>query len=179
MSLREKFARLLDVAQDSVAYWRDIAITDFTRDLHARIQHKGLSHADLAIRLGTSRPYVTRLLSGGNYTLETMVKLAMALDGVIRVHLADRDAVTTHWRDVFVNPSQLSALGRMDSEALRRSSLETINTEPLKAQLSSLVTTALYGDQRGATEKLTSIGALDRPLQELRDTPKSREALAV
>jgi plasmid maintenance system antidote protein VapI len=98
MSLRDKFANLIEEAQDTVPYWRDIASTDFTRDLHERMRRMGITHAELARRMGTSRPYVTKLLEGSNFTLETMVKLAMALDGVLRVHIADRDALT-HWKD--------------------------------------------------------------------------------
>jgi transcriptional regulator with XRE-family HTH domain len=94
MSLREKFAQLITAAQTSVPYWRDIAISDFTRDLHARLERTGITHTELAARMGTSRPYVTKLLSGGNFTLETMVKLAMALDGVVRIQIEDRDAVS-------------------------------------------------------------------------------------
>jgi transcriptional regulator with XRE-family HTH domain len=92
MSLREKFAHLISAAQTSVAYWRDVATSDFTRDLHARMERMGITHTELAARMGTSRPYVTKLLSGGNFTLETMVKLAMALDGVVRIQIEDRDA---------------------------------------------------------------------------------------
>lgn len=94
MSLREKFAKLITAAQTSVPYWRDLAISDFTRDLHARMKRTGITHTELAARMGTSRPYVTKLLNGGNFTLETMVKLAMALDGVVRIQIEDRDAVS-------------------------------------------------------------------------------------
>jgi transcriptional regulator with XRE-family HTH domain len=91
MSLAEKFAILLERAQESPAYWRDIAITDFTRELHDRMRRTGVTHAELARRMGTSRPYVTKLLTGGNFTLETMVKLAMALDAVVRIRLDDKE----------------------------------------------------------------------------------------
>jgi len=93
MSLREKFSKMIEEAQASVPYWRDIAISDFTRDLQARLERTGITHTELAARMGTSRPYVTKLLSGGNFTLETMVKLAMALDGVVRIQIEDRDAL--------------------------------------------------------------------------------------
>jgi plasmid maintenance system antidote protein VapI len=98
VSLRDKFSRLLEDAEGTVEYWRDIAMTDFTRGLHDRMRRMHVTHAELARRMGTSRPYVTRLLEGGNFTLETMVKLTMALGGVVRVHIADRDALT-HWKD--------------------------------------------------------------------------------
>jgi hypothetical protein len=101
MNLRKKFAALLERAEESVEYWRDVAITDFTRDLHARMVRMGVvRHEELAQRMGTSRPYITKLLDGGNFTLYTMVKVAMALGGVLRVHIADRDAAT-HWVDSY------------------------------------------------------------------------------
>ncbi len=97
MSLAQKFADLLERAQESEEYWRDIAVTDFTRELHERMRSLGMTHAELARRMGTSRPYVTKLLDGGNFTLHTMVKLAMALDVVVRIHLEPKEerAATT------------------------------------------------------------------------------------
>ena len=90
-SLSERFAELLRRAETSEDYWLDIAITDFSRDLHARMEELDVKHKDLAERMGTSRPYITKLLSGGNFTLHTMVKLAMALDAVVRVRLEGRE----------------------------------------------------------------------------------------
>lgn len=87
MSLADKLANSLEQAERDPDYWRDIAVTDFTRELHARMQELGISQGELARRMGTSRPNVTKLLSGSNFTLQTMVRLAMALDSVVRVEL--------------------------------------------------------------------------------------------
>lgn len=111
MSLREKFANLVESAQGTVGYWRDVAITDFTRDLHDRMGRMNMTHAELAKRMGTSRPYVTKLLDGSNFTLETMVKLATALGGVVRVHIADRDALT-RWKDESLSEESPTARSR-------------------------------------------------------------------
>lgn len=99
MSLAKKLVEALEEAEQSVEYWRDIAVTDFTRDLHARMAKLGVSQGELARRMGTSRPYITKLLDGGNFTLQTMVKLATALDAVVRIRMegkeeraADREA---------------------------------------------------------------------------------------
>jgi transcriptional regulator with XRE-family HTH domain len=91
MTSAEKLAKALEQAERSVEYWRDIAVTDFTRDLHARMNELGVSQGELARRMGTSRPYVTKLLDGGNFTLQTMVKLAMALDAVVRIRLEGKE----------------------------------------------------------------------------------------
>lgn len=91
MKPAEKLAKALREAQDGVEYWQDIAETDFTRDLHERMAKLGISQGELARRMGTSRPYVTKLLDGSNFTLQTMVKLAMALDAVVRVRLEGKE----------------------------------------------------------------------------------------
>jgi predicted transcriptional regulator len=87
MSLAEKLAKVIETAEEDHNYWMDLAVTDFTRDLHERMRQLDISQGELARRMGTSRPYVTKLLSGGNFTLQTMVKLAMAIDSVVRVRL--------------------------------------------------------------------------------------------
>lgn len=177
MSLREKFAQLLEASQTSTAYWRDIAIEDFTRDLHVRVQRKGISHADLASRMGTSRPYVTRLLSGGNFTLETMVKLAMALDGVIRVHIADREAVTTHWKDEYIGRLD-DAMANVDLESMRGL---TSGEMPLRTRFTS-PTGAGHTSQQPVSGTLTTSGPWAggrlRPQELYKDTG-SGEALSV
>lgn len=91
MTLAEQLAQALESAEGDVDYWKDIAITDFTRELHARMRELGITQGELARRMGTSRPYITKLLAGSNFTLETMVKLAMGLDAVVRVRLEGRE----------------------------------------------------------------------------------------
>ena len=87
MSLADKLANSLEQAERDPDYWRDIAVTDFTREVHARMQELGISQGELARRMGTSRPNVTKLLSGSNFTLQTMVRIAMALDAVVRIQI--------------------------------------------------------------------------------------------
>jgi predicted transcriptional regulator len=91
MKVAEQLAKAVQEAQGGVEYWQDIAVTDFTRDLHDRMAKLGISQGELARRMGTSRPYVTKLLDGSNFTLQTMVKLATALDSVVRVRLEGKE----------------------------------------------------------------------------------------
>jgi DNA-binding Xre family transcriptional regulator len=97
MSL-EKYRRLAREAEETVDYWSEVASSDFVRELQRLMAQRGVSNAELARRIGTERQYVTKLMGGANVTLQTMVKLAMALGCMVRVHLADRDTVT-HWYD--------------------------------------------------------------------------------
>lgn len=114
MNPAEKLAHALGEAEESVEYWLDIAVTDFTRDLHARMDALGVSQGELARRMGTSRPYVTKLLEGGNFTLQTMVKLAMALDAVVRVRLEGREERTA------AREAVASGVGDDETEARRK-----------------------------------------------------------
>ncbi|HEV7506706.1 MAG TPA: helix-turn-helix transcriptional regulator [Thermoanaerobaculia bacterium] len=86
-----KYSEMLANVARSVDYWQDIAQTDFARDMHRRMKEMGISAAELARRMGTSKAYVSQLMDGGNFTLLTMVKVAMALGAVVRVQLEGQE----------------------------------------------------------------------------------------
>lgn len=94
----EDYRQFVTESESSVDYWSDVAVSDFMRELHQLMERQGVSQAELARRLGTKRQYISKLLSGGNFTLHTLVKIAMALGAVVRIHLADQGTVT-HWSD--------------------------------------------------------------------------------
>lgn len=61
---------------------------DFLAQVNTRMQTLGLSNAELAQRMGTSPAYITRLFRGSaNLSVETMVKLARAVDSTLQVAL--------------------------------------------------------------------------------------------
>jgi len=86
-----KYSEMLAEASRSVDYWQDVAQTDFARDMHRRMKESGISAAELARRMGTSKAYASQLMDGGNFTLLTMVKVAMALGAVVRVQLEGQE----------------------------------------------------------------------------------------
>ena len=95
-----KYRDLIKEAEASVDYWMDVPVTEFTRDL-IRLMGDKTSRAELARRIDSSRQYVTKVLGGNaNFTLATMTKLAMAVGGVVHVHIAPQKA-TTFWMDSF------------------------------------------------------------------------------
>lgn len=55
------------------------------------MKEMGISSAELARRMGTSKAYVSQLMDGGNFTLLTMVKVAMALGEIVRVQLEGQE----------------------------------------------------------------------------------------
>lgn len=98
MSL-ERHRRFIEETEASPDYWHEIAVVELTEDLSRLMEEGQVSRAELARRLGTSRAYITKLLGGdANFTLMTMVKLALALDGALHLHIADKRA-TCRWVD--------------------------------------------------------------------------------
>jgi plasmid maintenance system antidote protein VapI len=67
-----------------------------------------MNNATLAEAAGVSPAYITKVLRGSeNFTLETMSKLAMAVGGKVRIHIADQNA-RTHWTDTIGNVATAS-----------------------------------------------------------------------
>jgi transcriptional regulator with XRE-family HTH domain len=95
----ERFNRMSKEARKSVGYWAEMPIVEFTEDICRLMDEQGVSRAELARRLGTSRAYITKFLGGdANFTLQTMTKIAMALGAAVHVHVASQDA-TVRWID--------------------------------------------------------------------------------
>lgn len=93
------YAQMLKEAQESLEYWTEAAILDFTEDLARIMKEKGMTRTQLAKSIGTSQAYVTKVLRGNvNFTLASMTKLARALDCVVRVHIAPKHA-EVRWLD--------------------------------------------------------------------------------
>ncbi len=94
-----RYREMFQEAESHADYWIDGPISEFTEDLARLMKEQAVTRAELARRLGTSRAYITKMLGGNaNFTLLTMVKLAMALDGAVHIHISDKRAVT-RWRD--------------------------------------------------------------------------------
>ncbi|MCB1955761.1 MAG: helix-turn-helix transcriptional regulator [Rhodocyclaceae bacterium] len=86
MALSGPLADLLRKAKDGDSYWIESAKLDLSVELERLRTAKGLSYAELARRLGSSAAYVSKIFRGdANLTIETVVKLARAMDGHIRI----------------------------------------------------------------------------------------------
>ena len=97
--IETRYSALLKEAEESIEYWTESAILDFTEELARVMEKQRVSRAELSRRIGHSQAYVTKVLRGNvNFTLATMTKLAKALDAVVRVHLAPT-GVSVVWED--------------------------------------------------------------------------------
>lgn len=91
---------ILDRSRKTLDYKIESARVDFIEEALATMAAQGISKADLARKLGVSKPYVTKLLGGGaNLTLESMVRLAEALDCSLSTHLTQA-GFSPRWVDV-------------------------------------------------------------------------------
>lgn len=81
-------------------YWVEYLKIVFSEDVGRLMDEHGMNQADLAGKLGTSRAYITRLFRGTfNPTIETLVKVALALDARVALHLHARQTAA-RWFDV-------------------------------------------------------------------------------
>lgn len=92
------FASLFDSLRETDEYWTERAIHEFTEELARWMKIRQLTQVEFARRVGTSQPYITKVLRGNaNFTLASMVKLARSLGVEFRSHLAPAGSYTT-WR---------------------------------------------------------------------------------
>jgi len=63
------------------AYEREVAILAFTERIVELMQEQGLKRSDLAKAMGVTKPAITKLLDGANFTFETACALALAVNG--------------------------------------------------------------------------------------------------
>lgn len=73
---------------------------DFALSLSEMMEREGVKKADLAERLGVSRPMVTKILRGNsNLTIETMVRASSAVSGKLQIGVIPESS-TGHWVEV-------------------------------------------------------------------------------
>lgn len=97
------FSGFFERAKDQTAFHAEGLILEFTEEMVRRMEELSLSKSDLARRLDTSPAYITKLLRGtSNFTVETMVKVASALECEVRLKLQPEGA-HSNWFDIWEN----------------------------------------------------------------------------
>ncbi|MEO5347253.1 MAG: helix-turn-helix domain-containing protein [Magnetococcus sp. YQC-9] len=85
------FADLFAEAEKSNTFWQGRVILEFTTDLYQAMLKKKLSKKEFADLLGVKPPQVSKIFRGeGNFTVESMVRWANALDCQVRVHVGPK-----------------------------------------------------------------------------------------
>ncbi len=87
----ERFAKLGENLEKGGRLQIDSAKLNISEQIFRAMQEKGLTEAELSRRLGTSRAYVNRVLQGNtNFTIESLVKIGLALECEIRVEFVEK-----------------------------------------------------------------------------------------
>ena len=98
-------------ARDSHAYRAEGASIRFTEDLVAFMKTRGLTRTALAEKIGSSPAYVTKILRGEtNFTLDSMVKIATALDCELTIGLQPLAGAATQPRSSKVSYCDVAPL---------------------------------------------------------------------
>lgn len=90
------FAKRCDEARNTVDYKLERAMIDFTERICARLEELDISQRELADRMGVTRSWITNLLRGEykNFTFETAIRIACALDMDFEPFLASRTGLS-------------------------------------------------------------------------------------
>jgi len=89
----EWFQQMVARHEGEPDYWVEYLKLVFSEEIGRMTDERGVTQAELARRLGTSRAYVAKVLrTTANLTLATMAKIALALDAQVEIKLAPRRA---------------------------------------------------------------------------------------
>lgn len=90
----------LNTAKKDDTYWVEDAKIGFAVQVERHMDRCQINKRQLAERLGTSPAYITKVLRGdANLTIESLVKLARAVDGTLHIHVAHQTA-DVRWFDI-------------------------------------------------------------------------------
>ena len=108
----DSFEELFATTRQTLEYWVEGAKNEFTEKTVLRMRELGISKSGLAALLDKKPSQITKLLSGSNnFTIETMVRVALALNCRFHSHL-EPVGCQTHWIDVLEGASEAPGVSR-------------------------------------------------------------------
>jgi transcriptional regulator with XRE-family HTH domain len=103
---------MMTAARKTHTFKVETAKMEFTEDLVRLMGERALSNSDLARAIDVNPAYITKILRGtSNFTLDTMVKIATALDCDYRSHLQPVGR-KTQWFDVLLESPDVTVAYR-------------------------------------------------------------------
>lgn len=86
----ERFAKLGERLRKDGSLQIDEAKLELSEQIFQAMETKGISEAELSRRLNVSRAYINKVLQGDtNFTIETLVKIGIALDCEFKFEFTD------------------------------------------------------------------------------------------
>lgn len=90
MDAQEWYKRIRNRVKDTFEYRFETFIIDVTEKICRIMSNKGITRAELAVKMNISRPAVSRMLNGNpNFTLKRLLLVADALDYELKVNLIE------------------------------------------------------------------------------------------
>ena len=135
---------------------------DFLEDLQRTMKEKQISQKDLAEKIGKTEAYVSKVINSNisNFTLETMVQLAMAVGSrlTVELHVNEKTEAT------------VTALREAEQDTV-----EALSTDELKSELDAIDSTdgnLKKGLQARKKRELPRDPQRDVPANRLRSGPR-------
>ena len=98
MKFSKAFQRAEKSARETDAYWADGIKIEFSVALEKQRRIAGIGYSALAERIKTSAAYISKVFRGeSNLTIESMVKLARAVDGHLNIEIVDKSLAAYKW----------------------------------------------------------------------------------
>lgn len=77
--------------KNGLGYWVESAKLDFMVEINEQMKSQKINKAQLAESISCSQAYISKVMKGdANFTIETMVKIARALNSKLCIHLAQQ-----------------------------------------------------------------------------------------
>jgi len=112
MEAAKWFQEMVARHEQDPRYWAEGLKLEFAEQVGRLLEEQKMSRAELARRLGTSPAYVTKILHWtANLTLESMAKIALALDARVSLEIVAKDAPHRTHRA----PARIRAARRVES----------------------------------------------------------------
>ncbi len=105
MNTKKQWQEWVDECEVSESYLVESAKLNFAIALEKQRKSAGISYADLAKLVSTSAAYISKVFRGdSNLTIESMVKLARASGGELKIEIANKKAAESHvdWSNVII-----------------------------------------------------------------------------
>ena len=86
------YSKMLNEAQQSVAYWAEIPRGDFSEELYRAMREQKINKSQLVSRSDITRDFLMRALNGtATLTIFSMAKIAKALGYQVRIRFEPID----------------------------------------------------------------------------------------
>ena len=86
--MTESLESIFEQQKQSIGFWEEMAIIEFTESVLEQLERKNMTRADLAEKMNVSPAYITKLIGGSNnFTLRTMVRVTRSLGCELKLSL--------------------------------------------------------------------------------------------